>query len=684
MPRSKQIIPKYTYPHEEVYVNDNSAVDTTEQVSDASTLKYLAVFASSKGIDGKLIYIDSLNKYYRMYGKTNFARYGQPHLMPTAYLQNQNVGVWCMRVMPKDATYPNSVMSIWYKPDVDNKAFRIKFTRKSISADDLAALGDGYKGSLGNREVIIEAGSMLDGTAVDGVYVDDEGYIQVPAIVFTSAGRGKYGHNLRWRITPDQDYEKEFRSKFFVFEVLDVEQGVTVVQHNSATLVTNPNFENTTFINDMIDDLDDCDRIMNIHVFDENIEALYNAYVKFCQDVLEADPTLDITIPDLYTFDPFFGKELKTQQSKAPASQPFITFVNPLTDDVDTTATDFDADAYTSTSIISIDNVAGNILENGSDGVFDNPDNDIRQAAIEEQYVNAFSGDIDKLILSCRRIPVTTLYDANYSKPVKIALTRLALHRMDAQLFLDTNIRDSLGTFEIRTMETDFTEIYEIVDEFENLEDNWMVSINAQHYTIKEPSTGRRVVVTISYYLALTDPGYTRINSENSVPRTGGNATLSGHVKNSLYPAVDESDADIKQALTDARINYFEATGENIFERATDHTYIKSNSDLGVEGNVVHLLSFKRILENEFRERRNTITTPERRKDFREYLLAKYEYLKGHIFDTFDIEYKSNQWESARNITHVYGSVQFYPRGEVTLIEIDVNQKQYREDLEDE
>lgn len=688
MPREKQIIPKYTYPHEEVYINDNSSVDISDVVSDASTLKYLAVFASAKGTDGKLIYIDSLDKYYQMYGKTSFARYGQPHLMPTAYLQNENVGVWCLRVMPDNSTYPNSVFSLWYKEDEENQAFRIKFTCKSISQDDLTALGEDFLTALSNRDALEEVGSMLDGVAVNGSYVDDEGYTQVPIAVFTASGRGKYGNNLRWRIIPDQEYEKEYKAKFFIFEALDVEQGVTVAQHKSATIVSNPNFQQTVFVNDVIDDMDDAIKFMDIEVFDENIEALYDIYVAFCKKMLETDPTLEINIPDVYTFDPFFGKELKKLHSRVPADQPFIKFTAKLTPDVDTTAADYVEDDYTEMDIISIDNVAGNSLENGSDGDFGDPDTTKVQASIEEQYVKAFSGDIDKLILSSRRIPITTIYDANYPMPVKVAMTRLGCHRLDAPVFLDTNIRDSLGTWEIKTMESDFTEIYEIVDDFDALSDNWLVSINAQHYQIKEPSTGRRVTVTTTYYLAMTDPEYTRLNSENSIPRTGTNATLRGHVKNSLFPAVDESDADIKQALTDTRINYFEATGENVFERATDHTFIHpeenmSASDLGIEGNVIQLLNLKRILESEFRTRRNQITTPERRKDFREYLLSKYEYLKGHVFDTFDIKYKANEWESRRNITHVYAAIQYYPRGEITLIEIDVNPKTYKEDLDE-
>ena len=134
MPRNKQIIPEYTYPHEETYINDNSAVDLSTTESDDMTLKYMAVFASGRGKDNKLIYIPSLADYRKMYGKTNHALYGQPHLMPEAYLANENVGVWCMRVMPEDATYANAVLSLWYKEDPDNKAFRIKFTSKPYSS----------------------------------------------------------------------------------------------------------------------------------------------------------------------------------------------------------------------------------------------------------------------------------------------------------------------------------------------------------------------------------------------------------------------------------------------------------------------------------------------------------------------------------------------------------------------
>lgn len=684
MPRETQIIPQYTYPHEAVYINDNSAVDLTETESADLSLKYLAVFAGPRGRDNKLIYITSLATYRTMFGKSDYATYGQPHLMPEAYLSNTDVGVWCLRVMPDDATYSNSVLSLWYKKDVENGAFRIKFTSKSIGPDDIAKLGEEYADALTDRDALIEVGAMLDGTAVDGEYVDEEGYTQVPLAVFTAAGRGVYGQNLRWRITSNQDYEKEYGAKFFTFEVLDVTNSVTVAQTTPATLVPNPNFDYTTFINDVIEDMDDVKSVMDIHVFDDNIEALYNTYVAFCNEMLEEDPTLSITIPDIYTFDPLFGKNLKVQSSKNPSSQPFIKFTAVASADVDPDADGYVAGDYTNTAIVTIDNVAGNILRYGDDGAFADPDSAKRQEAIDEMYIRAFSGDVDKLILSCRRIPASTLFDANYSMSVKLALVRLALFRMDALLYLDTGFRESLGITDIKTLETDFTEIDELVEDFDNISESWEISVNTHDYYIRESSTGKRVRVTISYYLALTDPVYLRQNSDTPIQRTGSYATLSGHVKNSLSPAVDESDRDIKQALSDARINFFESVGENQFERATDHTFIKSTSDLGVEGHVISLFDLKRNMENEFRQYRNANTSPERRKDIKDYLVTKYEYLVGTSFASLDIKYKANEYESARNITHAYLAVTYSPRGEITLIEIDVNQKQYQADTDDD
>ena len=135
MSSAQQIVPKYTFPHEETYINDNTSKYLTDPVNDSVVYPYLSVFASSRGIDNTLVRMDSLAQYDRMYGKTDYRKYGQAHMMPRAFLSQDNTVAWCMRVMPDDATYANSVLSLWYKEDETNKKFRIKFTTKQITVD---------------------------------------------------------------------------------------------------------------------------------------------------------------------------------------------------------------------------------------------------------------------------------------------------------------------------------------------------------------------------------------------------------------------------------------------------------------------------------------------------------------------------------------------------------------------
>ena len=278
MPRTTQIVPQYTFPHEEVYINDNSAKDLVEDNTGVVTYPYICVFAGPKGIDGKLVNVTSRDAYRRMFGNTNFKKYGQPHLMPEAILSQQNTTVWAMRVMPDDALYANSVLSLWYKEDEEKKAFRIKFTTKSIGLDfGNSKSEEDMKEILADRDSIIAIANTTDGAEVGGKYVDSEGYTQVPLAVFTAIGRGAYGQNLRWRITTNTDYEKEYGIKVYTFQVIDVENGATVLNNHIAAITSSTKTTKAIFINDIIDDTDVEKLGMNIHFFEDNVETLYDA-----------------------------------------------------------------------------------------------------------------------------------------------------------------------------------------------------------------------------------------------------------------------------------------------------------------------------------------------------------------------------------------------------------------------
>jgi hypothetical protein len=681
MPSDVQIVPKWSFPHEETYINDNTSGSLTDIDTSTVIYPYMFVFGADRGIDNKFVKITSSKKWTSMFGKTNYKKYGQPNLMPTAVLSQSNTVCWCMRVMPDDALYANSVLSLWYKADVENQAFRIKFTTKNISVDSGGDSGvEAMTKILSDRDKLIDYASELDGTPVDGVYVDDEGYTQVPLVVFSSIGRGKYGQNLRWRIVADEDYERDFGLKVYRFEILDVTDGVVVADTRIGSLVSSGKTTSTVFINDVIADNQET-ITADIHVFESNFEDLYEVYKNFCNEVLEANPSLDITIPDVDEFDPLYGLSVKDTLVRVTPAEPFISFTQPLTSDVDTDADGYDENNYSvADDLATLNNVAGNNFSGGSDGSLDTNDATARQAVLDECYIAAFNGKYDKLILAPRRVESVALFDANYSMNVKLELVRLGLYRQAAPVYLDTNLRDTLGTVDINTLEADLEPINEILEDFAGLEEAYTVSVNTHYYYIKEPDTGKRIPVTMTYWMALTDATHRKTYGETT-PRVGKTTgILTGHVKNSLRADIAENENDLKEALYNARINYFEDEGDNQFVRATQSMYVKSESQLLEETNVIALYKFKRILEDECRDRRYTMTNAKKRSEFRDYIVDKYSYLVGDWFETLDIQYKSNAYEQRRNITHMYAAVTFPQMNKITLIEIDVNEREYESD----
>ena len=684
MPRNSQIIPKNPYPHEYVVINDYSAQDIPTEVSSTVEYPYICVFAGPKGVDNRLVKVRSALAYEQMFGKTDFKKYGQPHLMPGAILSQSGASVWAMRVLPDDASYANAILSLWYKLDKANKKIYIKFTQKHMGLDYDATLDeDLMKSILASRESIIEEANKPDGVPVDGVYVDEEGYTQVVLGVFTSPGRGTYGKNLRWRIVADPNYESLYGMKIFSFEILDVENGAVAYAPIHGMIHSTGKTQKTLFINDLVDDTNIENLGAHIHLYEDNIEEFYDVYKAFCLEILEEDPTLDITIPEMETFDPFFGKECKNDRIRITPDQPFFEFVTKLTDDVDTSDPDYDASKFTETDgVISPDNVAGNTLANGSDGAFADPDPIVREKAIDEMYIKAFNGKIDRSIKSPRRRKSISLFDANYNMPVKMALAKLGLTRMRCPVYLDTNYQEILGELDVATLEDSFAELDAMIKDYQNIEENLVCSVNTHYYTIKEPSTGKRIPVTITYYLATTDVT-TRLNE---LTRTDANAVLTGHVRDSLRPIIEEGDSELKTALYNARINYFEAVNENEFQRATQSMYVRSTSDLLEEDNVIHLLDWQEILTAEARVNRNQHTTAKSRAEFKQYIEEKYAHLVGvgRWFKTMSVDYTANELEQKMSVVHLYSAVSFAGKSKITIIEIDVNKRKYEADIDAE
>ena len=384
------------------------------------------------------------------------------------------------------------------------------------------------------------------------------------------------------------------------------------------------------FLDDLINDEDEGSTKINVYTDVDNFEKILEVY-----NTNSENPDL---IPE--TADILFGK------NKLGV---VINDINISTEQGSTVGT-----------VISLDDVNGIPLESGDNGNFGpGVDPSTKEQAIEDGYLAAFSGKLDKGVLSTRRFPVRYFYDANYSENVKSALIALVNKREDCQLYLDAGIQPSTEA---------------ILTWAEQLKGKRgrLISTECQHYDIKDPLTGKRITMTTTYFLASIMSRVLEENGLNTAITGEAYAKLSGHIKNSLYPIIDADDKEVKEKLYNLRVNYFEAIGENSFIRATQSTSQEINSDLSEENNMRVTLDIKRNLEAMNLSKIYNLAEPEDRKLFKEAadrLIAEY---RGMCRDA-QVDFAMNSYEEERSILHCYLSIVFKSMVKVGIIEIDIN-----------
>ncbi len=678
-----QIVPKYSFPYVETVVNDYTTYNDTPvaDVATDSVVRYIFPFVSSKGVDNKFIRKRTRASIVSAYGDTNYKKYGQPLMQALSVAEASNTEVWCMRVMPDDATYAHNIVSAFYKADKPSAElpaseckFRIKYVQRSVNrvvADDGTVTNPGI---VTLKDLYAEAAKLDNGLA-SGVYTDNDGYTQIPG-VFTlySAGRGKYGNNYHVRMTQDLYYEKDYGIKYYDFEVISTESGLNKEATYVGSTVTSTKYDTATLITDILADADDGVVPVFVHVDEDGFEDLYNAYVTWLNDLgialntelakAEADlkaATEDAdkatykalvenlkvliasvsTVPEMDTFDAIFGRPVASATTNS-----FVEFVK-------------DGE-----NVVTWDSPMGAKLSGGSDGLFETAaDETALNAAIDACYVNAFDGVYDKRVLTSKRIKASALWDANYSMAVKKELAELALLRNDAICYLDCGVMDEFTDATIRNLITDYS-----------IFDDYKISKNVHHYYIKETTTKKRVPVTVTYFLARQYADHV-LNYGSYIPFVKSYAQLTGHIKDSLAPSIEDYETDIKELLTDNRFNFFETVDDNVYQRATQSTSQMSSSDLLEENNVATLYEIKRIVEMDISDRLYDFSDAEARQRFRNYEKAKFADWSGREVESFDIDFRMNAWEAERSILHAYIDVTFRGLQKRAILEIDVNRR---------
>lgn len=646
MPQATQIVPKYLHSHVETYINDYTKFDDSASTPVDNNNKFICVFRSSKGPDNVLLKKDDLSDFIATYGNSNFAKYGQPLMMPIAMLTSGSATVYSMRVMPDDAFAANSILLMQYRFDEESKKMVIRYRTKYIDKEAMASIGSsGYKTAKAfKKQLELAAQAEVKESITDET--DGTEWKQLPIATFRMAGRGVYGNNYRWRIARNFEYENDYGIMMYTFECINAAGSASTEASYVGAIVSSSHYRNITLINDILDDEEKGAVMMDVDVLEDYVNEAYDEFKVFLETL---DDVPEELIPTNDAWDPFFG-----YQCNSSTKHPNMEVIGEATNTED----------------IGVDRAQGIALMGGDDGAFgsENP-TDVFNAT-NECYVQAFSGEYDSVILSSRRSPCDAILDANYNADaehsqfdVKGTLYNMALARNDALLYLDA------GT------ETTKAHIDDMIAEYARFSSRNAVK-EFQHYTVKDPGTMKKCEVTVTYFYAQKLPGHYQ-NYGSWVPFVKARCELTGHIKNSLEPAVDDLEMELKEKLYVNRFNYFETIDENVYQRAAQNTAQMDNSDLMEENNMNTLFALKKQLERDCWNSLYDFTSVEDRARFSESEQAKFASWIGSRVDTLSIVFDANAWEMERSIVHCYVSVQFRNMMKRVIIEIDVNKRNF-------
>ena len=399
-----------------------------------------------------------------------------------------------------------------------------------------------------------------------------------------------------------------------------------------------------------------------------------------------------------------------------------------------------DADQYDGFDITTTFKMIG-----GSDGSFEEvtvddvtrkPNASEMKLLLAREQVKAFRGEKDKRILSPYRINLDFIFDANYNM--------FTGYEDEEGLSLQDSIRNTYGNStiltdddyrtlavlgaaeEIDTSDLDVKKaIYDLVkfrnkngmpnapDEGAGCSVNFdcgllglksnsgedlnrvidafdgytgrAFSVDLGYYEIFEPKSGRKVPVTIGYFLAENLIPFIMTNGMNAV-FTHNKASLNAvqnsaaliapgsMIRDTFKPDIDTIDWDVKEKLYNSRINYWETTDEGRYiQRACQNTRQLDASALLEENNVRVLNTLKKRLENAARGYLYGWNTATARAGYTKTQMDAFRPWIGNYVQDLNIYFAANQFEQKRMLMHCYCDVAFFDITKRIILEININ-----------
>ena len=666
--------PLYNFPHTEVRINDNSQTVAAAPV-DVSGTRMFCVFQSPRGKDNKIQEVTTgVQEFVKKYGMGPVQKYGQPLLNAYNAVSTNVATLYCMRVVPNDATRANLHVYAAYKVDAaeesDDQPWNAGGTKKKMTIKFLTSTTDSAAQIV--EDAAMSASDLVkvgDGSPAAEAAPTEEGFTVVHLFSVACSGRGTYGNTISVRVISDSrsDRGNAFKNYFFqVYENNEIIEEIGVCFYDDA-IVGEINKAADAVINDYANGLDNVEIGVNFDGFYDIVDA-YNeqvlkpltedqtameAYAKYLN--LETKPNRGVDLAkermtlDIRTFDVLLGinKNLVATMSDMSLTSIVNYEIAP-------------SDASGDVPVINLNEVVGNAMRNGTDGAYTEEPG----KSLEDAYLAVFNGETDPDIRSRNKYPVDLILDADYTTKVKIALAALAKDRGDCICYLDCGTKlkskgdplEEISAIDVSTVDR-------------------LVSIDGYMCKVRDPDSRRIIDVSSTALLASALPLHFANYNGKHIPFAGGRyGQLTGYIPGSVFPAFDEDlDSEYMTAMYDSRINYAQINPKGVVTRATQQTRQEIVSNLSELSNMHIILDIKRDCENLVAlYNYNFLNAQELaafNKDAQE-LLRKYSDTQ---VESISATFESTDLEEEQGILHLYVDVRQKKLIKTAMIDINVN-----------
>lgn len=413
------------------------------------------------------------------------------------------------------------------------------------------------EGMTNEQDLLLQFSSLVNDQ------VDEDGYYNMPLMLFYAMGRGLYGNDLRIRISDATDIDLSYNFHRYLITVMQLTKkyGLKKKEYIRGS-INETAWDNTgysdgspAYLQDLVNDVEYGSQKINLQIVPQTLELMLDLYN---ENLANGD---DVPYEDLDTFDPLFGSTMAVKPNE------YIT----------RTTFNGDTEKY---EPINPEAVDGFSLESGSDGSMTYKrrmtvgERAAYDAAYEQALLRAF-GDVivtnedgsvttypmyDKMLKSRYSTPADFMFDANFSDVVKQRMAKFSNDReYDCMCYLDSGLN------------TTFAECVSWLRGTQEI-NGFNVIKDIGCYKYRDAKFTRKIIpCTMTHYISkalpmhLATPGIQVAFARGYAQLKAGVHFIPG----SFYPIIDPDDHESKKDIDGFAANCYEAINRSTIQRAT-------------------------------------------------------------------------------------------------------------------